>query len=65
MLLHGEIVERGTHEELIKKQGVYYEMWDRQKQEDETEHVLGEDNEVDDGVYVQNVAEPAEVAEAA
>mmetsp|Transcript_27714 Transcript_27714/g.108705 ORF Transcript_27714/g.108705 Transcript_27714/m.108705 type:complete len:712 (-) Transcript_27714:979-3114(-) len=65
VLLHGEIVERGTHEELIKKQGVYYEMWDRQKQEDETEHVLGEDNEVDDGVYVQNVAEPAEVAEAA
>jgi len=63
VLLHGEIVERGTHDKLIKRQGVYYEMWDRQNQENEIEHAFGED--VEDGVYVQNVADPVEVAEAA
>ncbi|KAJ4357163.1 uncharacterized protein N0V89_001738 [Didymosphaeria variabile] len=27
---HGEIVERGTHEELIRKHGRYYDMWEKQ-----------------------------------
>lgn len=27
----GEIVERGTHEELLKKQGMYYRLWEMQQ----------------------------------
>ena len=28
---HGEIIERGTHEELLEKQGKYYELWSLQQ----------------------------------
>ncbi len=35
----GRIAERGTHEELILKEGLYYEMYARQKLEDEIEHM--------------------------
>ena len=28
---HGEIVERGTHEELLEKKGKYYELWNLQQ----------------------------------
>jgi len=32
VLEHGEIVERGTHTELLKKQGRYRELYERQYQ---------------------------------
>ena len=28
---HGEIIERGTHDELLAKQGKYYELWSLQQ----------------------------------
>ena len=27
---NGEIIERGTHEELVSKKGLYYELYERQ-----------------------------------
>jgi ATP-binding cassette subfamily B protein len=34
VLQHGEIAEQGTHAELLKKGGLYAEMWAKQLQED-------------------------------
>ena len=31
MLDKGEIVEEGTHEELLEKQGEYYRLWEMQQ----------------------------------
>lgn len=30
VLSNGSIVERGTHAELLQKQGQYYQMWNKQ-----------------------------------
>ena len=30
VLDHGKVVEEGTHKELIRKNGIYSEFWDRQ-----------------------------------
>lgn len=35
VLRRGVIVERGTHSELVRRNGVYAEMWDQQKKEAE------------------------------
>jgi ATP-binding cassette subfamily B protein len=32
VLQDGEIVDAGTHQELIKKKGLYYSMWNSQQQ---------------------------------
>ena len=37
VLDHGEICERGTHEELISKRGVYYEIYTEQNQDNQSE----------------------------
>ena len=33
VLDHGEIIEQGTHDELLQKQGRYYQMWQHQSGE--------------------------------
>ncbi len=40
VLRSGEIAERGTHEQLLKKAGLYAEMWDRQREASEAEERL-------------------------
>ena len=40
VLDHGRITERGTHESLLARRGVYAAMWDRQHQVDEAEATL-------------------------
>ncbi|MCX8255380.1 ATM1-type heavy metal exporter [Beijerinckiaceae bacterium RH AL1] len=40
VLDHGRIAERGTHEGLLARRGIYAAMWDRQHQVDEAEATL-------------------------
>ncbi len=42
VLDHGEIIERGKHEELLKKGGAYYNMWQKQKEATEVRQKLVE-----------------------
>jgi ATP-binding cassette, subfamily B, heavy metal transporter len=42
VLEKGEIAERGTHKVLLRKKGLYYDMWNRQQQADEARRKLAE-----------------------
>jgi ATP-binding cassette subfamily B protein len=45
VLDHGRIAERGTHETLLKRNGVYAGMWNRQREADEARRKLAESGE--------------------
>ncbi|MCU0790012.1 MAG: ABC transporter ATP-binding protein/permease, partial [Nitratireductor sp.] len=47
VLKAGEIVERGSHAALIRKKGLYAEMWDRQREATEAEEKLRKAREED------------------
>ena len=42
VLVQGEIAERGTHNALLRKKGVYARMWNRQREADEARRKLAE-----------------------
>lgn len=46
VLEKGEIAERGTHKVLLKKKGLYADMWNRQQQADEARRKLAENLDV-------------------
>ncbi len=55
VLRSGEIAERGTHEQLLKKAGLYAEMWDRQREASEAEERLRAARENDEfGLFDRN-----------
>lgn len=57
VLRAGEIAERGTHDELLKIDGLYAEMWNRQREASEAEERLRKAHEEDDlGLVRRKVA---------
>ncbi|MEO0911292.1 MAG: ATP-binding cassette domain-containing protein, partial [Pseudomonadota bacterium] len=48
VLQAGEIVERGTHDELLEQDGLYAQMWNRQREATEAEDKLRQARENDD-----------------
>ncbi len=55
VLRSGGIAERGTHEQLLKKAGLYAEMWDRQREASEAEERLRAARENDEfGLFDRN-----------
>lgn len=45
VLDHGEIAERGTHEALLERRGIYAGLWNRQREADEARRKLAESGE--------------------
>ena len=60
VLQDGVIAERGRHDELLDRRGLYASMWDRQREATEAEERLRKAREQDDmGIIVRR--RPAEV----
>ncbi len=47
MLKAGEIAERGSHRALLRKKGLYADMWNRQREASEAEERLRQARESD------------------
>ncbi|NOZ32189.1 MAG: ABC transporter ATP-binding protein/permease [Alphaproteobacteria bacterium] len=60
VLKAGEIAERGTHDALLAGDGLYAQMWNRQREADEAQAVLRKTREGDREGFLAPVAEPAE-----
>jgi ABC-type glutathione transport system ATPase component len=61
VLRKGEVVERGTHEELLQQEGEYAEMWHRQLAEiSSTNGAVGE---ADSGAGVAPLIDPSLLAD--
>uniref|UniRef100_UPI0035319B2B ABCB family ABC transporter ATP-binding protein/permease n=1 Tax=Pararhizobium sp. IMCC3301 TaxID=3067904 RepID=UPI0035319B2B len=52
----GTIAERGTHQELLSKNGIYASMWNRQREVDEAAERLRKARESDDRGYIASLA---------
>lgn len=53
----GTIAERGTHQELLSRDGIYASMWNRQREVDEAAERLRKARESDDRGYIGSLAE--------
>jgi ATP-binding cassette, subfamily B, heavy metal transporter len=60
VLKAGEIAERGTHTELLANDGLYAQMWNRQREADEAREALRRTREGDREGFLARVEEPAE-----
>ena len=55
VLNHGVIAERGTHEELLEREGLYAAMWNRQRQAEVVDALIGGDDRSATGREVASV----------
>ena len=60
VLKEGEIVERGTHKALLRKKGLYAEMWNRQREATEAEDRLRAAQENDEFGIIRRKKLPAD-----
>lgn len=60
VLDHGEIVEQGTHAELLDKGGLYASMWARQREADKARERLAHVLEEEEGLHTSQAADRLE-----